>query len=188
MDMKEFRENQNDEEIIVNPNLKSSSSGNRVKVDPVKLRGLKTAEEIALENGGGITEIDEAKILAEDAIEREAEMPDTIREVLEQTGGELDTEARESIFGFDPIAAMETPPKPGKTSLKEITENAKSIMDSRDIPEPTPIEDQIPDESDFYDDDDDEEEEDEEPFKKGFLPHQTHQRGSRPPLHLPRLS
>ena len=29
--------------------------------------------------------------------------------------------------------------------------------------------------------DDDDEEEEEEPFKKGFLPHQTHQRGSRPP-------
>lgn len=157
MDMKEFKENQNDEEIIVNPNLKSSSNGTRIKVDPVELRGLKTAEEIALENGGGITEIDEAKILAENAVLREAEMPDTIREVLEQTGGELDTEARESIFGFDPIAAMETPPKPGKTSLKEITENAKSIMESRDIPDPTPIEDQIPYESDFYDDDDDDE-------------------------------
>ena len=63
--------NSDDEEVIVNPNIKKPS-GTVKSVDTVQLRGLKTPEEIAMEQGG-VTEFDEAKKLAAESADKEKE-------------------------------------------------------------------------------------------------------------------
>lgn len=112
--------NNNDEEVIVNPNIKKPS-GTVKSVDPVQLRGLKTPEEIAMEQGG-VTEFDEAKKLAAESADKEKERMETVKEVLEQTEGELDSEAAQAIFGFDPIAAMQNPPDPATLNKQKVME------------------------------------------------------------------
>lgn len=131
-----------DDGVIVNPNVakETKPSGELHKVNPAELRGLKTSEEIAAENDPG-TEIDQAKALAAEAIEKQGEMVDTMKEVLEQTG-ELDHEAMESIYGFDPIQMMQNPPKLKSGALKGEREKLKEEMDN------IPVEDESKEVSD----------------------------------------
>ena len=130
-----------EDEVIVNPNLAKARQQNQPtgevrSVDPIKLRGLKTKEELEQENAR--TEYDDIIENASKALKADQEKVEALIDTAEISGGNLDGEDMKNVFGIDPIAMMQNPPKLTEYDPKQetVTEETKTAPVEED-PIPT---------------------------------------------------
>ena len=104
------------DEVIVDPNvaraMHNGPTGEVKSVDPIKLRGLKTQADIDAEHVG--TEFDRAIDIGHEALKKQKEQLEVLKDTAEQTDDGVDSQTLERVYGFDPLAMMQTPPDPTK--------------------------------------------------------------------------
>lgn len=136
------------DEVIVNPNvaraMHNGPTGEVKSVDPIKLRGLKTQADIDAEHVG--TEFDRAIDIGHEALKKQKEQLEVLKDTAEQTDGGVDSQTLERVYGFDPLAMMQTPPDPTKPvadKKPEPVEEAIPVVEETEIAQESNDEDDI---------------------------------------------
>ena len=143
MELNEFKQqngNENEESVIVNPNLKPDVD-NLQKVDPAKMLNLKSPQEIADEKRPG-TEFTDILNDGIDVIKKRADEAEEFADIMEQTEEEkLSGEDIASVKGFDPFEMMKTPPVLNKAQIRaQVEAGTYGAEEPAEVPTPKPEE------------------------------------------------